>query len=266
MRAVKGQPKALPAKKVLYETNLRDFTYEHNLMEDQRLVMKRILDPTKLVVPATMVLPGPSAAFEDPVVRSGSTHAEALIEFLRSLHAAGVVSPLGFAAASDTRYGLPVRFGRIPGRDLDGARAIFEAFDCQSPTADAALLPKSTIQEGLGLVPTARSSSVDEQATIMAAVRATGQENVWDALPLAKAAVSATVDGEEWMVTQSGHPYFLDDTDVFDPDGKQYRKLADAVEPWNRPVLQEYYERGPEGQWKSTATVTQKLLGAFDPE
>jgi hypothetical protein len=58
----------------------------------------------------------------------------------------------------------------------------------------------------------------------------------------------------------------IDHTDIFDPEGREYRRMVEAAAVWNKPVLNFVPETDPGGEWKSVATETLKELDARGPQ
>jgi hypothetical protein len=266
MRSRFSGPKPLPTNKTFYESPIW-VTYDAwrgpgELWQQQHKVLHYARNPTMLRYPETMI-PTVTQEYEEPVVRAGATHAEALIEFLYSPQAAGAAAPPGFAAPPASRYGLPKNLKRVPGASLDCSQAILDAFSTASTYAHRNLLPPSSLRAGLGQAPAA-ATPLDEEEIINGIC---GEANdVWAAARQAKQTALTVVQTETASNTNIARPYLLDETDVFDPEGRDYRKRALAAAPWNRPLLHEYYETGVNGEWRSMATVKLELLDRKVPE
>jgi hypothetical protein len=95
-------------------------------------LMAKLTDPRRLwlsITCANIVLP----EYEKPVVRAGSTHSEALIEFVQSDHVpVGTLPPPGFGVAIGDSRGLPSFLQRVPGASLPLGKDVFLAFSEES--------------------------------------------------------------------------------------------------------------------------------------
>ncbi|KAK5116388.1 hypothetical protein LTR62_007935 [Meristemomyces frigidus] len=218
----------------LYTFPPDDFLAE--LCNKQKVVLQDMLDPTLLCMPHTMVLPAP-ARHDTPVVRAGSTYSEALIDLLRSLHTTGMQPPPGFLAPRGDPDGLPERLNRYAGQDLPDANAIRSAYN-----------RKSSRQPGG--VPRRLSRSENEKTYLE--------------FQREKDAFIANIVGDhkdnENLNAAEGRPVSFDKSDVFDPEGRNYRKRARLAQDWNQPGIVEGYEVAANGEWMSLATVKEKTL------
>lgn len=77
-------------------------------------VLARMHDRSKLWMPSTYIATQLHPADDGPVVRAGTSHRQALVEFLQSPQAKGQSPPLGFGAMPGTSEGLPEWVGRVP--------------------------------------------------------------------------------------------------------------------------------------------------------
>ena len=220
-------------------------------------VLRLLHDPTRHWVPETCVERAPPV-YEDPVVRAGATHSEALIDLLKSTHAALASAPLGFGAAAGTIYGLPKWLGRIPGQDLDQARNLFDAF--QQPSAQIAAtlgkkfpLPnrRAWFEGKMPAKDVLLQKTCDSQAY---------SEDIWAAARSAKEAARKAIAEESEMNEEEGLPLSLDPQDFFDLEGREYRRRMERASAWNRLPLRPLLDTNSDGTWRSKATIQLEVL------
>ncbi|KAK4500031.1 hypothetical protein PRZ48_008217 [Zasmidium cellare] len=227
------------------------------------LLLQRSMDPLSLWWPTSCaeVLP---EVYQSPIIRAGTTHAEALIELLNSSICRGSSPPPGFGAALNSVQGLPTMVGRIPGSGLEHARAIFEAHQQKTRTGDelgdVVTLPKATS--------TSSSQEPDYEALVQEKI--TTLTNRWrgaDYLVVVRwvrdvlSLKCATEDSHNKMF---GRPGALDPEDLYDPEGREYRRRAEKTLPWNRP---EHIGGLPaDVPWTSENTEMLKALNSAYPQ
>jgi len=228
-----------------------------NMSSDTSSITKDLLDPTRLWVPETMVVKA-QKEYEAPIVRAGTTHAEALIDFLRSPQAVGATCPPGFATAQGSRVGLPACIKRVPGQGLSLARDIRDAFTSKS-SADGSLLGKVRIES----VTPREQLPINEQKIFDASVeryKSLADGDVWRAAVLAEEAALEAKRIEKATNEECGLPYTTEPQDTFDAEGREYGKRVEAAVDWNRPSLPVVYETAPDGGWMSLATVECEVI------
>lgn len=69
------------------------------------------------------------------------------------------------------------------------------------------------------------------------------------------------VDYEVAMNVEQGLPGYSDPGDLFDLDGREYRRRVESADEWNRPELRYAPPTYGDGGWKSIATETLAALG-----
>ncbi|KAK4615741.1 hypothetical protein CLAFUW4_09870 [Fulvia fulva] len=162
--------------------------------------------------------------------------------------------PPGLGAAAGSNDGLPKWLNKVPGRNLKGARAIFEAF-----------LQKHESGIHLGPIvplPVRRLKRLESQLT---------PRQIAD-LPLAakkaqvifrseKEARKATIADLKEKVTQEsmanlylGLPSVTDPNDICDFEDREYRRRIESAPAWNRPLLPYLPPTNSEGSWQSMNT------------
>lgn len=226
----------------------------------QRDVLVRMHDPTRLTVSKECVQ-RVDGIYEEPVVRAGMTHSEALLDLLRSAHIDTVKPPAGFGVAPGDSNGLPAWIGRIPGQDLDQVRNIFEAFEQHDKQAAKRLgeceaMPQSTgwLMEGLD------PDRVFEEAWKAFEDNLSADGDQWTMAALAKYKAQQAVEMERLKTVEEGLPYSLDTHDFFDLEGREYQRRVESAESWNRPELQPTFTLNQDGTVKSLATMQLQVL------
>jgi hypothetical protein len=89
---------------------------------------------------------------------------------------------------------------------------------------------------------------------------------IWIAAHGDKQRTRATIEEEKKSSVLHGLPSLIDYTDLFDPEGREYRCMVEAAADWNKPVLASVPETCADGSWKSKATVQLEELHALAPE
>lgn len=74
------------------------------------------------------------------------------------------------------------------------------------------------------------------------------------------------IENEEDNNTTHGLPSAIDPTDIFDTEGREYRRVVEATTQWNRPELPNVPRVNADGTWRSTATEMLKVLNEIAPE
>ncbi|KAK4615737.1 hypothetical protein CLAFUW4_09866 [Fulvia fulva] len=198
-----------------------------------------------------------------PVVRAGTTHAQALLEFVKAPHAAGASPPPGFAAAPGSSLGLPVDLGRLPGSTLQLGRNIFNAFDANTGDSGELLGPL----ESLPILPayqTEQRFNPHDLARQLIEARADG--NVWDIVEGVRTGLINDIAEEKRLNAKLGLPGPINFNDIWDPYGRQYRAAVEATPEWNRPELPDLPLLGKNGEWQSVSTLALKALEEIAPQ
>ena len=252
-----------PLHPQLYESplldpqNPSDYWYQTDRLLAINPAMKHLVDPSRIWLPRRMVL-DVGSEYEKPVVRTGSTHAEALLDLLRSPMAANSTCPPGFGAPVGHSDGLPAPLQRVPGGGLELARDLFEAFIHKPVYGGDHLGPVLSPAKA----PTAHHP-FDEQSIFDATIdrfRDYTDGNVWEAMKMAQEQVERMMEIEAPANASHGRPHIVDVHDQIDVEGRDFRRRAEAAEEWNRPVLEVPYEMGEAGRWKSLLTVQHEIL------
>ncbi|KAF2169015.1 hypothetical protein M409DRAFT_52987 [Zasmidium cellare ATCC 36951] len=222
-------------------------------------LLQQTMDPMALWVPATCARIF-QEDYPDPIVRAGTTYAEALIEFLQFSRCKDATPPPGFGAAVGSEHGLPSWLGRVRGAGLSNARNIYEAF--QVKTGSGALLGElSTTYHPPPIIDSAKPNyaalvrqALDEQKRQGIEKVAVQAEQVRDIL-------LKNIATEVELNANQGLPSLTRLTDLMDPEGREYRQRVEATPEWNRPDLQFTPTVKVDGAWKSVAT---EMLAALD--
>ncbi|TKA81354.1 hypothetical protein B0A49_00261 [Cryomyces minteri] len=179
--------------------------------------------------------------YDNPIVRAGTSHAQALVEFLRSPHAANAAPPPGFGADVGSTDGLPwfVRPQHVPGRGLGLARDIFEAFTNRG-TGNGSLLGARKLVEHTK----PRPKPIKEHDSIKhlgnlgppdpADPYAWDKDPIdssWGAAHTLRSQLRMAVEKEIETNREEGLPYQFGIHDVFDPEGRDYRRRVEGAAP-----------------------------------
>ncbi|KAF2158872.1 hypothetical protein M409DRAFT_61293 [Zasmidium cellare ATCC 36951] len=221
-------------------------------------LLRQMTDPTRFWVPETCAV-----ILEDehsePIVRAGISHAEALINFLKSPKAAGLLPPRAFGQeyrhSQNRPRALPKSLGGvIPGGHTPAARNIFDAF----PKHDDKQAVGDDLGEPVELPKPPKCISSD---TISMKARAENMimmkrtRGVPNAEYEVRAELAQQVVEEYRLNADEGLPSTTDFRDVWDPEGLEYRKMVEASPEWNKPAMEVPQTRPNEG-WMSVATET----------
>ncbi|KAL2357697.1 hypothetical protein BJ546DRAFT_836567 [Cryomyces antarcticus] len=268
-----GKPPAVTTYDLYSTPDRYIYSWPSSVAEE---VLNQLFDATKFWLPPVCVQQplrseGEEAEaavrtpYDNPIVRAGTSHAQALVEFLQSPHAANAAPPPGFGADVGSTDGLPwfIRPQHVPGRGLGLARDIFEAFKNRSTSNGSLLGPRKLVRH---IMP--RPKPNEEHDTIKH-VGDLGPPDpadplAWDKDPISgswgaahtlRSQLRMAVEKEIETNRKEGLPYRFDIHDVFDPEGREYRRRVEGAAPWNRPQLPDVPKTNEDGTWKSIATV-----------
>ena len=233
--------------------------------EAKKDILRQMHDPTRLWVPADCVQKV-STIYDDLVVRAGTTHAEALVEFLNSrLTTKVLLPPAGFGAEPGDTSGLPKWLKRVPGAGLDQARNLFDGFQQANVQAGSLLGSPQDLPSTTGWMmqhPPSPRTLRDEAATAQ-------QDNGWvahdgDRWKMAHYAffdAERALKREKEMAAEQGPPCSLDLRDVFDLEGREYGRRVKKAKAWNRPPFAPKVTVNKDGgQVKSLAAMQVEVL------
>ncbi|KAK4541587.1 hypothetical protein LTR36_007884 [Oleoguttula mirabilis] len=229
----------------------------------RKMVLHDMLDPSRFWVPQTMAKVQ-EYEHAKPIVRAGQKHAEALVEFLASSQANKASPPPGFGAPPGSYLGLPSWLHRVPGKGLELARDIFEGFQCRTE-GNPKLLRDVPLKHGR--VAARLERRLTDQEILDAALGTTDEpQDVWDAAYRVERIAEVQAALETELNENYGRPYEFDPADIFDPEGREYRRRIETSPIWNRPKMHQTYETGHDGSWRSLATATLALLNREVPK
>ncbi|EGP85544.1 uncharacterized protein MYCGRDRAFT_94223 [Zymoseptoria tritici IPO323] len=208
---------------------------QEGLATRKKKLMTRLTDPRRLWLPvscANLI----EEEYEGPVVRAGTTQSEALLEFALSEHVvAGTTPPPGFGAAIGSGEGLPGFLKRRPGTNLPLAKEIYKALSSKRSSIRNTSGAATTMVEGReprvtqsDLTPKQMAEkAVEEIIKTMWCSRE--QVDDWLLAHYAKQDVQAEIDKEEEINLMHGLPSVVDHGDVFDPEGREYRRMVEGA-------------------------------------
>lgn len=225
-------------------------------------VLLNLYDPTRLWVPEECVQKVDNV-YEDPIVRAGTTHSEALVEFLRSPQAAGATVPPGFGSAPGDKEGLPKWLDTVPGVGLDQARNIFDSLQQRPGQTPNHLGKTQALPRTTGwLTNGAPNLNVIFQEILPAQRAAIGADvtDQWLKAYSNRFDVEMTLGLEEEKIKEEGLPYSLDTQDFFDLEGREYRRRMKQSQDWNRPPFQPMLTLEQNGKLKSLAAIRSEVL------
>ncbi|GAB7358268.1 hypothetical protein MBLNU230_g0418t1 [Neophaeotheca triangularis] len=240
--------------------------------------LKDLYDPRKFWVPTTcakVTNPLPNLEqYEDPIVRAGATHIEALIEFLKSRadQARTTSPPEGFGAPSGTPDGIPLLYVRHVGRSIPLAWNLFAVLSGQ-PDHVVWSLGQRTVTHQERLVNMRKQQEFPEREVIERVNAAkelltSAQDSLFDSEDLKRLwrANATEAARERQLNAASGRPAQLDTSDLCDPEGREYRRRRDVAASWNRPPIVYMPSVTNSGHWKSQATATLSALEKHAPK
>lgn len=235
---------------------------EQQQVDNQRSrLLQKTMDPLALWVPA-MCAETYEVGYADPIVRAGQTHGEALADLLRSSHCKDASPPPGFGVAAGDDEGWP---DRVPGAGLDNAREIFEAFPVKNGVSGVHLGRLKPRHHAIG------GSQAPQPDFAALAKQAIEQEHIdwggnkWQAKESLRRSLTLKIKKEEANETH-GFPGHIDFTDLFDPEGREFRRRIESTPEWNRPELSEPFVVKSGGPWVSTTTEIMKALDVALPQ
>jgi hypothetical protein len=236
-------------------------------------LLHRLRDPTRFWIPETCAnITG--STFEQPILRASMTHSEGIIELLNSARVPREVTPPpGFGCPlrlTDDLLELP---DRIAGASMTLARDIYLAFPSRPAHIDESKLghlrrfPPPTLVTKSSFVDTkqlaGKALEDAKQSTSSIYWDQTRSEDRWEQAKEAKTNCYKAIARELSMNEQQGPPGIIDHADIFDPEGREYRRAVEAAAEWNKPDLRFTPETYPDGKWKSEATLTLVGLDAM---
>lgn len=241
--------------------------YFNRAADDVRKVLQRLFDPTQFWFPTSMMDPqSQHQMYESPIVRAGTTHAEALLEFISTdACTRGSMPPPGFGVSVGHSDGLPAVLRRVPGAGLNLARNIFEAFKVRPPIDRCSLGPVVTLQRTTFIAPPPKPRNREwyfrHACRVELDSARSHQGTATDVGHIARVRFAQLVAEEIKVNERDGLPSLTDLQDVFDLEGREYRRRVEATPAWNRPVLPFVPMTHRDGSWLSINTFT---LAALD--
>lgn len=238
--------------------------YEDPIESQRRLLLEQTKDPLAFWWPpetCAQILP---EEYPDPIVRAGTTHIEALIQLLKSPLCRDTSPPPGFGADPGSKQGLQETLGRVPGSGLENAREIFEAY--QKKTGSGNALGK--LRRVAHTTRTKDDDDPDYEALVREKIDSIPEcwgSNKWESAAVVRSQLLKQIQKEEELNNKYGKPSYPDSTDVFDPEGREYRRRVEATAAWNRPVMTGIPRTNEDGTWRSTATEMLKALDKLVP-
>lgn len=229
----------------------------------QTYVLRAIQDPTRLSVSGDCVQKV-DPIYEDPIVRAGTTHSEALLELLKSSKCSATHPPPGFGAGKGDPNGLPAWINRVPGKGLDQARNLFEAFehhdkDMLKNLGNPQSLPPQTIGWLMESAPD--PDKLFEEALEPYRESSFHNRDDWSVANFAKYDAEKALEAVEEKNAEEGLPYSLDTRDCFDLEGREYQRRAEQAQAWNRPLLAPKITLNDDGRLQSLAALRMDVLG-----
>ncbi|KAF2088758.1 hypothetical protein K490DRAFT_55387 [Saccharata proteae CBS 121410] len=229
-------------------------------------VERKRYDPRKLYWPDICLKGGPNFEGRVPkkfVIRAGTSHVEALIEFLQSPEGKNMAPPPGFGAPIGHHLGLPPEYHCVPGSELPHGLAIYKAFKLgptDSVSDDSWFYDRDDLEHLWVKARVDRNGVSDvviEEQLIKLCGEQDGQYRTLKALYRVKSNLQEEVDSEkaaERTKFPAGFPAISDRDDIYDPEGTKYRDSAMAAPARYRLYDEGYIQnRFWDDEWTSNA-------------
>lgn len=198
-----------------------------SVIDPQRDILQRMHDPTRMIVSKECVWAA-DVVYHDPIVRAGSTSSEALLEWLQAQADGLPGPPPGFGAAPGDEDGLPAWMQRVPGKGLEQARNIFDAFQQQGQEGGNHLGKPQDVPQTTGWL---KENVPSSEALFKEAYSAHDyhqpgepESDVWELAWSARYQADGQLTEEREKEAAEGLPYSLHLHDYFDLEGREYRR------------------------------------------
>ncbi|KAI9881249.1 MAG: hypothetical protein M1830_005535 [Pleopsidium flavum] len=194
-----------------------------------RAAYEDIFDPTRFSLPEDIFTSGLPQGHVDlsslkALVRTGKSHSDDLVDFIRSVRSRSTIPPRGFLIQPGQNEGLPPRFHRRAGDSLADSHEIWEA-----------LHYRATHRNHLQRRPSGTGHSFGQERPVQNEFgeEATAAPGNWD-YDRQQQALRGIMEADRQREGMEGVPSEYHEENLFDPEGRQHNHniTSQGVENW----------------------------------